>query len=137
LTLSIGPLEKMYTMAQVKKSHPKSGEIMVSGVMAMSGMGMNGAMPNHHLEFHVYDGVSGRTVTQATVVINVRDAMGKLLEKVPIATMYGITAGMSDFHFGNNVALKNGTYQVMTQVNKTTAVFKVTVGTSSSGGMSM
>ena len=137
LTLKIGPLEQMYTMTQVKKTHPISGEIMVSGAMTMSGMGMNGAMPNHHLELHVYDGKSGKTMTKAMVTLTVRDAMGKLQEKVPIATMYGIKEGMSDFHFGNNVALKAGKYQVVAQVNKTTAAFKVTVGTSSSGGMSM
>jgi hypothetical protein len=137
LTLNIGPLEPMYTMTQVRKTHPKSGEIMVSGVMAMSGMGMNGSMPNHHLELHVYDGKSGKTITRAMVAITVRDAMGKLLQRVPIATMYGLKEGMPDFHFGNNVALKNGTYQVVTRVNKTTTVFTVTVGTSSSGGMSM
>ncbi|HVC79240.1 MAG TPA: hypothetical protein VNL35_01910 [Chloroflexota bacterium] len=137
LTLDIGPLEHMYTMAQMKKTHPKTGEVMVSGTMTMSGMGMNGMKPNHHLELHVYNGTTGKTITKAMVMITVRDAMGKLLERVPIATMYGIKNGMADFHFGNNVALKAGNYQVVTQVNKVTATFKVTVGKGSSGGMSM
>ena len=137
LTLYIGPTEPMYTMAQVKKLHPTSGEVMVSGSMTMSGMGTHGAKLNHHLELHVYNGMSGKTVTKAVVTITVRDAMGKLLERVPIATMYGIKEGMADFHFGNNVALMAGKYLVVTQVNQTTATFKVMVGASSSGGLSM
>jgi hypothetical protein len=137
LTLSIGPTEPMYIRAQVNKSHPKSGEVMVSGSMTMSGRGMHGAKLNHHLELHVYDGMSGTTVTKAMVTITIRDARGKLLERVPIATIYGIKEGMADFHFGNNVALMAGKYQVVTQVNKTTATFKVTIGAASSGGMSM
>jgi hypothetical protein len=44
---------------------------------------------------------------------------------------------MADFHFGNNVALMAGKYLVVTQVNQTTATFKVMVGASSSGGLSM
>lgn len=137
LTLYVGPLEPMYTMTQVKEKHPKTGEVMVSGTMVMSGMGMAGPAPNHHLEVHVYDGRSGKTITRATVSITIRDAMGKEIEVLPIATMYGINEGMSDFHYGNNVALKPGKYQVETQVNKTTTIFKVTLGSSSSGGMSM
>lgn len=137
LTLSIGPTEPMYTMAQVKKLHPRSGEIMVSGSMTMSAMGTHGAKPNHHLELHVYDGMSGKTMTKAVVTITVRDVMGKLLQRVPIATMYGIKEGMADFHFGNNVALASGKMEVVTQVNQTVATFKVTVGATSAGGMSM
>ncbi len=137
LTIDIGPLEQMYTMAQMKKTHPMTGEIMVSGTMTMSGMGMNGMKPNHHLELHIYNGTTGKTITKAMVMITVHDTMGKLVERVPIATMYGIKEGMTDFHFGNNVALKAGNYQVVTQVNKMTATFKVTVGKASSGSMSM
>jgi hypothetical protein len=63
--------------------------------------------------------------------------MDKLLERVPMATMYGIKEGMADFHFGNNLALLAGRYQIVTKVNQTTATFKVTVGASPSGGMSI
>jgi hypothetical protein len=135
LTLDIGPLEVMYTAAQIKKLHPKSGEIMISGTMVM-GMGM-GPMPNHHLELHVFSRQTGAVVTKAMVAITIYTAKGKLVEKVPIAVMRGIKSGASDTHFGNNVALKDGKYMVKAQVEHTTATFMVTVGAGSMGGMSM
>ena len=137
VVLMIGPLEQMCTQARVKQRRARCSEVMVHGTMVMGGMGgMQGPMPNHHLEVHVYDARSGKTITTAMVAITIRTATGKLVQKLPIATMYGIQVGMSDFHYGNNVALTNGSYEVVTQVQATTALFKVTIGPSS-GGMSM
>jgi len=129
LVLQIGPLEKMYTRAQLKQQHPMSGEVMLSGTMVMGGMGgMSGPTPNHHLELHIYNRTTGTVVTKAVVAITIRTASGKLLERLPIAEMRGVTSGVSDTHFGNNVALQSGTYRVDVQVESARASFKVTLG---------
>jgi len=132
LTLAIGASEHMYTMAEVKTKHLKSGEVMVSGTMVMGGSGgmagMGGPMPNHHLEVHVLQRATGKTVTKAMVSITVLSPAGKLVERVPIAVMYGIAQGPKDTHFGNNTTLKNGKYKVAVQVNQVKATFMVTLG---------
>lgn len=138
LMLQIGPLEKMYTEAQVKKLHPMSGEVMVSGTMAMSGMGMNGmkgAAVNHHLELHVYNRTTGKTLTKVMVALTITTPAGKLIQKVPIVVMYGIKEGVNDWHYGNNVALKHGHYHVLAQVDQTKATFDLMLGGSSMSGM--
>jgi hypothetical protein len=132
LTLTIGPMEPMYTPQQVKSKHIKTGEVMVSGTMVMGGSGgmagMSGPMPNHHLEVHVLQRATGKTVTKAVVGITIRTSAGKLLEHLPIAVMYGIAQGPRDTHFGNNVALKNGNYQIQVQVNQAKTIFMVMLG---------
>jgi hypothetical protein len=128
LTLRVGPLEQMYTPAEVKKKHPKSGEVMLRGTMVMGGMGMNGAMPNHHLEVHVYNRATTAVVANAMVAITVETPAGKVLVHLPIAVMRGVTSGPSDIHYGNNIALKDGKYKVGVQVEHTTGVFMLTVG---------
>jgi hypothetical protein len=132
LVLDIGPLEQMWTPEQVKTKHPKHCEVMFTGTMVMGGMnGMGGPMPNHHLELHVFNRSSGRVVTKAMVSITITTPGGIILTHVPIATMQDVVQGPSDFHFGNNVALKNGQYHVLTQVQTTKATFAVTIGGSS------
>jgi hypothetical protein len=107
--LSIGPLEQMYTQAQVKAKHPKSGELMLSGAMSggMSGMGMS-ASGQRHLEVHICNS-AGAVVMGAHPTIVVNDPKAKTMTmSVPIATMEGVNAGASDYHYGNNVALTSG-----------------------------
>jgi hypothetical protein len=135
LVLMIGPLEHMYTPAEVKKKHPTSGEVMVSGTMVMGGMGRAGAMPNHHLELHVYSAATGKTITHAVVSLTITTAAGKVIARVPIAQMYGVKEGTKDWHYGNNVLLKPGHYHVTAGVEMTTAAFDVMLGSTAMSGM--
>lgn len=127
ITLKIGPLEQMYTQAQYKKMHPKHGEVMLRGTMAMGGMGM-GKM-NHHLEVHVLSRARGHVVDNAMVSITyeARSAMAMAPTKVPVSVMMGIGKGMSDVHYGNNVSMAAGTYTVMVRVNTTATSFMVKI----------
>jgi hypothetical protein len=133
--LSIGPLEQMYTPAQVKAKHPKSGELMLSGTMSggmgggMSGMGMSSG--ERHLEVHICT-AGGAVVTGAHPRIVVDDPKAKTMTmSVPIATMEGVTAGASDYHYGNNVALAAGDHITVTvTLNAQTVVFHSVVSKS-------
>ncbi|HEY4346230.1 MAG TPA: hypothetical protein VGM80_01475 [Gaiellaceae bacterium] len=108
--LSISGVETMYTPAQVKAKHPKSGEVMLSGTMSgggMSGMDMSSA-GQRHLEVHICT-AAGAVLTGRHPAIVVSDPKAKTKTmKVPIATMEGVGEGASDYHYGNNVTLATG-----------------------------
>ena len=130
LTLQIGPTETMYSEAEAKEKHPSSGEVMLSGKMAG---GMDHAMPGmasmsgmRHVELHVYSLKTGKVVTDARVTIALVGA-DKKRRTVPIARMYGVTEGLDDLHYGNNVMLSPGAYAVDTTVNGEATHFAVTV----------
>ena len=119
LTLSVGPVEKMYTAEQVKAKHPADGEVMVGHSMSMDDMPMGGA--NRHLEVHVASRASGKVVTNAQPAIMLTDTNGMsgmaMAEKVDAMAMMGIGEGVADLHYGDNVKLTAGhTYKVVVKV---------------------
>jgi hypothetical protein len=131
--LDIGPVETMYSPAQVKSEHPKSGEVMLSGTMVggMAGMTMSSS-GERHLEVHICRS-SGPVVTGGHPTITIVDSNGMAMPmSVPLATMEGIGEGVSDYHYGNNVSLKTGHHIIVTVVlNGQKAVFQATVPKSS------
>lgn len=138
LELDIGPPAHMYSPEQAARLKPTSGEIMVSGHMvamtkgAMGGGGdMQSASPAspawRHLELHVWSKANGDVVKNAKVTIRVSDLGTGKTETLPISVMYGIDAGESDWHYGNNVMMPPGHWQVSTTVNGESASFDVTM----------
>lgn len=130
LTLVIGPMEPMYTMAQYQRTHPKTGEIMLRGAMVMGKAGMGMGMPNRHLELHVLNLRTMRVVTDAMVSITYQPvapmgAMAMRPQNVPPTLMVGIGKGMSDAHFGNNVYMPRGEYRIVAHVNNAHATYDV------------
>ncbi len=129
--LTIGPVEKMYTKAQVASQHPKSGEVMLAGTMTgtggMSGMDM-GSSTQRHLEVHICT-PAGKVVAGAHPAIAVDDLTTSTMPvKVPIAVMEGITEGAADLHYGNNVNLMSGhRIKVTVTLNGQKAVFAAVV----------
>ena len=127
LTLDVGPGESMYTQAQVKSMHPKSGEVMLgSGAMAGS-MAMAGGN-ERHLEVHVTSRTTGKVVTNVTPQISVVDKTAMTMTtKLHVVAMEGIGAGTSDVHYGNNVSVTRGhVYDVTVIVRGETARFQFT-----------
>ena len=125
LTLNVGPTEMMYTQAQVKAKHPKTGEVMLGGAMMSSAMNAMKGEASRHLELHVHLRKTGAVVANVMPSIMVTDttAMG-MTSKVDVATMEGVTAGAADLHYGNDVSLKVGdTYSVRVVVNGEKASF--------------
>jgi hypothetical protein len=116
----------MYTQAQVKKMHPKTGEVMVGRSMGGSGMSMGNG--TRHLEVHVYSRATGNVVTKVVPAIGLHDktAMSSMnmTVKVPAIAMEGVGKGTADLHYGNNVPLKAGhLYEVVVTVDKQSATF--------------
>ncbi len=134
LSLEVGPLQPMYTPAQVASQHPKAGEVMFSGQMAMPpGMANMESMAGmsapgwHHLEVHFYDKTSGYPVKDLSPVITVTNTGSGQAQTVPIVTMQGINEGARDFHYGNNIQLPSGQYHVTATANGQTGAFDFTV----------
>ena len=126
--LHIGMPEKMYTPAQVKNLHPKSGEVMMGGMMGMnSSMSMRGSSM-HHLEAQICSKKTGSVIANAKPTIAlVDDSAGDMMsKKLQVAMMQGIGRGLEDFHYGNNVTARSGhKFTVKVALNGETAVFRV------------
>jgi hypothetical protein len=125
VVLRIGSVEKMYTLAQYHKLHPKSGEIMLKGIMTLRTMGMNKMLKPHHLEVHVYSRRTGRVVANANCAITITDLHTTRKTMVPVVVMEGIGAGPQDLHYGNNVMLMTGHYRVGVTINSVHVSFTV------------
>jgi hypothetical protein len=127
--LDLGPVETMYTPAEVKAEHPTSGEVMLSG-STTSGMAemTTSASGLRQLEVHVCTS-GGAVYTKGHPTITIDDASSKApMMMVPVATMKGIGEGVSDFHYGNNVELTTGHHITVTvTLNGQRAVFRTTV----------
>lgn len=122
LTLRLGPVAMMLAPDQAQGA--TSGEVMVSGQMAMTGTG--GMAPNYHLELAVNDIMSGAVITGKSVSIDLTNTTTSEKQSVPLATMYNVQVGPSDTHFGNNVALAPGNYTVEVDVAGEKATFNIT-----------
>ena len=61
---------------------------------------------------------------RVTIVLEGSD---KKRHTIPIVRMYGVTEGVDDLHYGNNVMLSPGAYAVDATVNGEAAHFSVTV----------
>jgi hypothetical protein len=104
LALAIGPQEEMYLPSEVKARHIKTGEVMLGGDMTM--VDKTPGTKVFHLEVHICT-PSGAVVTGLKPVITVQSAGAKTIN-LPAAIMVGIGAPISDYHYGNDIALKPG-----------------------------
>lgn len=126
-TLSVGMPEQMWTRAQVRSRHPKTGEEMLRGSMG-GAMSMGGSA--RHLEVHIRSRASGKVVAGARPAISAFDmsTQDAMAIKVPVAEMQGVMAGAGDLHYGNNVDLVAGhVYRVTVTLSGERAVFMIKV----------
>jgi hypothetical protein len=100
LRLVIGKREEMYLPSEVKARHITTGEVMLGGEMSMIGTPPAGSHV-YHVEVHICNR-TGAVVTNLKPAIVVGSAM------LPAAIMVGVGAPMTDYHYGNEIALKPG-----------------------------
>jgi hypothetical protein len=147
IALTIGPAEQMLSPDGAMMA--TSGEVMVNGgSMAASGSMSNGtsmAAPpstgtammmmtpsmdqgmavNHHLEIHITRNDTGAVVNDVTPIIRVTDkASGESRDLPQVMAMVGAQMGPSDFHYGQNVWLPDGTYNVAVMIGPDQAVYR-------------
>jgi hypothetical protein len=81
---------------------------------------------------HLFDKVTGKAITGAQVKMEYRPVTSGgehagSVSQVPVTEMRVIGQGPSTTHYGNNVSLNPGTYEVTIQANGTTAKFTIKV----------
>ena len=122
--------EPFYTADQVKANPELEGMLIVGGAAPLQPDGT--PRPNCHLIVHVYDARSNKAITDATVAMKYQplSADGKpqgAAIRVPVAVMQVIGKGPETTHYGNNVVLPEGTYDVTVTVNGKDTVFHIVV----------
>jgi hypothetical protein len=129
LNLSIGPVEQM--VSAMDAMHGMAGEVAAATPAMGHDMGMmsdqmdQGMAANHHLEVHINQADSGSVVMDVTPTIRITDKVTGASRDLPqVMGMYGASMGMTDFHYGQNVFLPDGTYQVKILVGADTAEFR-------------
>ncbi|OPG15873.1 hypothetical protein [Ferroacidibacillus organovorans] len=124
VSLQIGPLGSMITAAQAK--HGLTGDIMVQtgGMMPAMAMTDHGQKVNMHLEVHVFSRQTGAVelgLMPKIELISEKTGMKTSVQSVP---MYSSKTGIPDYHYGNAVAVKSGSYTVNVQIGKEKIVFR-------------
>ncbi len=125
MSVATGAPERMYSPSQVAAEHPTDGEVMLRGSMTgdgathdMGSMGEVGASTGgagsaagaslQHVEVHICSRATGQVIDDALPTMIVVDRTTGQTDYLPVAVMQGVTAGASDLHYGNNVAIPAG-----------------------------
>jgi hypothetical protein len=122
VVLGFLPAEPFVTADQVRAGHVTDGMMVVGGAAPVA---LNApSHPNHHLVFHIFD-ASGHAVQGAHVTISYASVAGDATTigptQVPVVEMQAVGKGPESTHYGNNVTLPPGTYDVTVTVNGTNA----------------
>lgn len=121
--VDVGPQETMYSEDDVSAHHPTSGEVMLGGEMT----DVHGADVGH-LEVHICSRNSGAVIQSANPTITLTDTTaGTAAESVPVAEMQGVSSGINDIHYGNNVLVPRGhAFTLVVALNGETATMHFT-----------
>lgn len=130
IELHVLPAEPFYTSEQVKADTSLKGMLIVAGAEPMHLDAQ--PRPNYHLIVHVFDAKSGKPLSDANVSMKYQpvDKQGKPQGKateVPVVIMQVIGKGAESTHYGNNVVLPDGAYDVTVTANGKKAVFHIDV----------
>jgi|SRR5579864_3156905 len=126
--LHVLPAEPFFSKQDVADKHVKEGMEIEGGAAPVAPDAAS--HPNHHLVVHVFDKQSGKAVTDATVTMSFVALDGKgnpagTPSDVAVVVMQAIGKGPASTHYGNNVTMPAGHYNVMVTVNGQKAVFAV------------
>jgi hypothetical protein len=124
--LEVGPPENI--VSSMDAMHGMSGEVAVtttpSQAMTMEDMDQGMAI-NHALSVHIGDAGTDAVVTDVIPTIRITDkATGQTRDLNMVIGTYGSDMGASDFHYGQNLSLPDGTYLVTVTVGSDTAQFR-------------
>ena len=128
--LHVLPAEPFFTKDEVSAGKGTEGMLIMGGAKPLA-LDAN-PHPNHHLVIHVFDTKTGKAITNAKVKIDFQslDKNGNLfgtLIQTPIVVMQVIGKGAQSTHYGNNVIMPDGPYNVSVVVNGNKMSFKVNV----------
>jgi hypothetical protein len=122
VVLAIGPAEQI--VSPMDAMHGQAGEVAVSGGdMPMMAEHMDqGMVANHSVTVHIALADAMTVVMDVTPTIRIMDKATGVARDLPaVMGMYGSSMGPSDFHYGQNVFLPDGTYTVTVMVGASDA----------------
>ncbi len=127
--LHVLPAEPFFSKDDVANKHVTDGMQIEGGAAPVAPDA--DSHPNHHLVVHVFDKTTRQVVTDATVTMSFvpLDGKGKpsgAPVEVPVVVMQAIGKGPASTHYGNNVTMAAGPYDVTVTVNGKKALFAVT-----------
>jgi len=130
IELHVLPAEPFFSKADVAAKNVKQGMEIEGGAAPVAPDA--DSHPNHHLVVHVFGKKTGKVITDATVTMSFVSLDGKgkpgaAAVEVPVVVMQAIGKGAPSTHYGNNVTMPSGRYDVTVTVNNKTAMFDVTV----------
>ena len=128
IELHILSAEPFFTADEVKTKKVKAGMLKISGAEPL--LLEADTYSNRHLVAHIFDAKTGKAITTATVSIEFHKlgTKGKPIGNsinVPIVIMQAIGKGLESTHYGNNVVMPAGTYQITVVANGKKVVFHV------------
>jgi 5-hydroxyisourate hydrolase-like protein (transthyretin family) len=125
IVLVLLPTEPFVTARQLRKNKDATGMLIVGGGVPV--LPHDRTHPNHHLVVHVFDEASGKAVTGAHVKLTfVAEAARGVVERMQVVEMQAAGKGPQSTHYGNNLRIKPGTYDVTVTVNaRATATFVI------------
>jgi hypothetical protein len=138
--LHVLPAEPFFSKQDVADKHIKEGMEIEGGAAPVAPDA--GSHPNHHMVVRVFGGRGGAVVTDAKVTMSfiAVDARGQTTgvpTDVPVVVMQTIGGGPASTHYGNNVTMSPGRYNVVVTVNDNQLVFLVTVSDAPAAPMKM
>lgn len=128
--LHVLPAEAFFSKEEVAEKKAKEGMEVEGGATPVA-LDAD-SHPNHHLVAHIFRRRTGAVVTDARVTMSFVpvDAKGRPTgapTDVPVVVMQAVGAGPTSTHYGNNVTMAPGRYNVVVNVNDKRLVFPVTV----------
>ena len=122
------PAEPFFSKEDVAAKQVKEGMEVQGGATPV--MVDAASHPNHHLVVHVFGKKTHHAITDATVTMSYAPLDREGIPAgapvaVPVVVMQAIGKGPSSTHYGNNVTMPPGRYQVTVFVNGEKAVFGI------------
>jgi hypothetical protein len=126
--LHVLPTEPFFSKEEVAAKQIKDGMVIQGGAAPV--MPDAASHPNHHLVVHIFDNKTQQAITDATVSmsyapLDTKGTPAGAKVEVPVVVMQAIEKGPLSTHYGNNVTMPAGQYQVTVIVNGKTAVFSI------------
>jgi hypothetical protein len=123
IELDVLPAEPFVSSAAAASGTVKVGMVRLGGASPASP-----AVTNHHLVAHVFNRMTGRALTHANVRIQYKLSGSPVAPiAVPIVRMEAVGQGSQSTHYGNNVRMRPGTYDVAVMADDYSTTFHLTI----------
>jgi hypothetical protein len=125
VTLAVGPVPRMYTVAQARALKPTSGVVMLEPMHAVAGGGMmEQGGGRRHIRVQVCDRATGKALASPRPVVELTQAM--LRERFTLTRGYDVGTPPSQIRFCQVAVLPGGQLGLAVLVGTQSATFSAT-----------